>query len=122
VIGLQTRALQVEIRLPNPHGELLPGAYVQVVLHTAPDAAGAVLKVPGNTLLFRPEGPCVAVVGASGRVHLQVVSIARELGVEVELSGGVGEHDRLIINPPDSLAEGDQVEVTVAAEKVKPAG
>jgi len=112
-IDTVTRTLQVEIRLPNPDDKLLPGSYAQVALKVRGDLPGA-MTVPGNTLLFRPSGPCVAVVGAGGKVHLQPVTIGRELGIDVELSSGVTPQDNLIVNPSDSLNEGDVVAVEAA--------
>ncbi|HWU98148.1 MAG TPA: efflux RND transporter periplasmic adaptor subunit [Oxalicibacterium sp.] len=107
-----TRTMQVEISLPNPDGKLLPGSYAQVGIKAAGGSQTA-LTVPSNTLLFRPEGLRVAVVGADGKVHLQPVTIGRELGVQVELSSGVTAADKLIVNPADSLNEGDMVSVEV---------
>jgi RND family efflux transporter MFP subunit len=119
-IDTVTRTLQVEISLPNKDGRLLPGSYVQVAIKTK-GAAGDSVTVPSNVLLFRPEGPRAAVVGADGKVHLQPVTIGRELGVDVELSSGVKASDRLIVNPADSLNEGDTVNVAAAEKTDKPA-
>lgn len=119
-IDTLTRTLQVAIDLPNPDGALLPGAYVQVAVKASSSGVTA-LTVPSNTLLFRPEGPRVATVGSDGKVHLQSVVIGRELGVDVELASGVSAQDKLIINPADSLSEGDAVSVIVP-ENAKPAG
>ena len=112
-----TRTLQVEITLPNAEGKLMSGAYAQVAIKGLGDSAG-VLTVPGNTLLFRPEGPRVAVVERDGKVRLQAVTISRELGGMVELADGVGLQDKLIINPPDSLVSGDIVSIVVPAAPV----
>lgn len=109
-INTLTRTMQVEIQLGNPDGKLLPGAYAQVAIKTQGGNASA-MTVPGNTLLFRPQGTMVAIVGTDGKVHLQHVTIARELGIDVELSSGVTPEDRLIVNPADSLNEGDMVTV-----------
>ena len=103
-----TRTLQVEINLPNPTGKLLPGAYVQVALQVA-SAEKPTLTVPNNSLLFRPEGPMVATV-VDGKVQLRKVALGRDLGVRIEIQNGIGPQDKLIINPADSLAEGDAVE------------
>ncbi|HWV63398.1 MAG TPA: efflux RND transporter periplasmic adaptor subunit [Oxalicibacterium sp.] len=111
-----TRTMQIEIRLPNPDGVLLPGAYAQVAIKATGIASQTALTVPSNTLLFRPEGIRVAIVGADGKVHLQPVSISRELGTTVELGSGVTTQDRLIVNPADSLNEGDVVSVAAAEE------
>lgn len=102
-----TRTLQVEINLPNPDGKLLPGSYVQVALQAA-GADKPVLTVPNNGLLFRPEGTLVATV-VDGKVQLKKVTLGRDLGVRIEIQSGLSPQDKLIINPPDSLAEGDAV-------------
>ena len=105
-IDTVTRTLQVEVSLPNHEGRLLPGAYVQLEL---PVGNSNNLLAPSNCLLFRPEGPRVAVVNADGRVHLQPVTIGRDFGQSVELLSGINIGDQLILNPADSLAEGDVV-------------
>jgi RND family efflux transporter MFP subunit len=117
-IDVPTRSLQVEVTLPNPDGKLRPGAYVQVAL---PSAAHARLLVPGNTLLFRAEGPRVAVVDANGLVHLHKIVIAQDLGQSLEIESGIDATDKVIVNPSDSIADGDQVVVAAAAQNRKPA-
>jgi RND family efflux transporter MFP subunit len=118
-IDTLTRTMQVEINLANPDGKLLPGAYAQVAIKAKGGSASA-MTVPSNTLLFRSQGIRVAVVGTDGKVHLQPVTIGRELGIDVELSSGVTPQDRLIVNPADSLNEGDMVNVADDAS-TKPA-
>ena len=114
-IDASTRTMQVEIALPNASGTLLPGAYVQVAL---PIAASTVLRVPTNTLLFRPDGSRVALVDAAGRISLRKVQIGRNLGEEMELLDGVQPADRLVLNPTDSLADGDVVALSAPASAV----
>jgi RND family efflux transporter MFP subunit len=108
-IDAATRTMQVEIRLPNKDGRLLPGAFVQVAL--ALDASGA-LTVPTNVLLFRPEGPRVAVVGDDGRAKLRAVKIGRNFGEAIEVLDGLAPNDKMVLNPPDSLNDGDAVVIT----------
>src|SRR5579859_7754191 len=108
-IDVPTRSLQVEVTLPNPDGKLRPGAYVQVAV---PAAAHAQLTVPGNALLFRAEGPRVAVVDANGNVALHKVVIAQDLGQSLEIENGIEANDKIIINPSDSIADGDHVLIT----------
>jgi RND family efflux transporter MFP subunit len=115
-IDVPTRSLQVEVTLPNPDGKLRPGAYVQVAL---PSAARARLLVPGNTLLFRAEGPRVAVVDANGLVHLHKIVIAQDLGQSLEIESGIDATDKVIVNPSDSIADGDQVVVAAVAPNRK---
>jgi RND family efflux transporter MFP subunit len=110
-IDVATRSLRVELILPNAEGRLKPGAYVQVALPLTPKGA---LSIPANTLLFRAEGPNVAVVDASDTIRLRPVTIARDLGATLEISAGVEADDRIVINPPDSLINGEGVSIVPA--------
>lgn len=111
-IDSASRSLQTEIALPNGDGRLLPGAYVTV---TVPLAQAEALNVPANTLLLRAEGPRIAVVDGSGKVRLQAVTIGRHLGQTVQIAGGIRASDELVLNPADSLADGDIVVVKTRA-------
>jgi hypothetical protein len=102
--------MQTEIALPNRDGLLLPGAFVQVSLKLA--ASGA-LTVPANALLFRGDGNLVAVLDAAGKVSLQKVRLGRNFGDTIEVSAGLKGGERIVLNPSDSLAEGDKVLVAV---------
>jgi RND family efflux transporter MFP subunit len=107
-IDTATRTMQVEVALGNPEGVLLPGAYVQVTL---PLAASTRVAVPTNALLFRPEGTQVATVNAQGRITLRKVELGRNTGETVEVLAGLAANERIVLNPPDSLADGDVVAV-----------
>lgn len=117
-IDASTRTMQVEVSLPNKDGLLLPGAYVQVAL---PLSASATLSVPSNALLFRGEGTRVAVVDAQGKVTLHAVTLGRNNGTTVEITGGLKADDRLVLNPPDSLVDGDVVTLQAPATSKAPA-
>jgi hypothetical protein len=67
--------------------------------------------VPGNALLFRAEGPRLAVVDAKGNVQLRKIVIAQDLGQTLEIESGIDGNDRVVINPSDSIADGDHVEI-----------
>lgn len=108
-IDAATRTLQVEINLPNKDNALLAGAYVQVALPL--NGSSNALMVPSNVLLFRPEGPRVAVVGADGKVKLHSVTLGHDLGNKLEILSGIGTGDQLVVNPADSLADGDTVQI-----------
>ena len=115
-IDATTRTMQIEIALPNRDGTLLPGAFVQVAL---PLAASQALLIPTTALLIRGEGIRVAAVDPGGRVHLRPVRIGRNYGETVEVLDGVRETDKLVLNPSDSIAEGDNVTIAVAAKDAK---
>ena len=111
-IDVPTRSLQIEVRLANPDGVLRPGAYVQV---SVPAAARAEIVVPGNVLLFRSEGPQIAVVDGNGIVHLHKVIIAQDLGRSLEIESGITLTDKVVINPSDSIEDGDHVQIAKPA-------
>jgi RND family efflux transporter MFP subunit len=112
-IDAATRTMQVEVSLRNQDGALLPGAFVQVDLALPP--SGTVM-VPFNALLFRGEGVRVAAVDAKGTVHIRPVRLGRNFGDSVEILEGLAGGERLVVNPADSLAEGDQVQVVADAQ------
>lgn len=112
-----TRSMQVEVTLPNKDGVLMPGSYVQVTLPLPP---GKGQTIPANTLMFRAEGMRVATVDNAGTVTVKPIRIGRNFGERVELLEGVTADEQLVLNPPDSMASGDQVTV-VADAPPKPA-
>jgi RND family efflux transporter MFP subunit len=111
-IDTATRTMQVEIRVPNPSGALIAGSYVQVTLPINVDAQA--LVVPTNVLLFRPDGTRVALVDSGGRVHMVLVKLGTDFGTSVEVLSGLGTRDRIVLNPADSLADGDVVTLPAA--------
>jgi RND family efflux transporter MFP subunit len=106
-IDAATRTMQVEIRIPNRTGALIAGSYVQVTLPINVDEQA--LVVPTNVLLFRPEGTRIALVDSGGRVHLTLVKLGTDFGTSVEVLSGLDARDRIVLNPADSLADGDVV-------------
>jgi RND family efflux transporter MFP subunit len=109
-IDLVTRTLRTEIDVPNHDGRLFPGSYAQV--HFGVNVAAVRMLVPVNALLFRAEGPRAAVVGEDGKVHLKPVIIGRDYGTDVEILGGLQQSESIVLNPSDSLEEGQTVHVT----------
>ena len=117
-IDQNTRTLLTEVDVPNKDGRLLPGAYAQV--HFDLPVNGRRLSVPSSAMLFRSEGPCVAVVGPGDRVQLRPIAIGRDFGTSLEILQGVRANDRVVQNPPDSLEDGQIVRVAVDGSERKP--
>lgn len=109
-IDAATRTIQMEINLPNRDNELLAGAYVQATLPVS--GSSSALLVPSNVLLFRPQGVHVATLGAQGKIKLRPVVLGHDLGNKLEILSGISATEQLVINPADSLADGDEVTVT----------
>jgi len=102
-----TRTLLTEVDVPNKDGRLLPGSFGEV--HFAVGTNVNKVTVPVNAMLFRAQGPQVAVVGSDNKVQLRRISIGRDYGTTLEILGGVSATDRIVINPADSLEDGQPV-------------
>ncbi len=104
-----TRTLLTEVDVPNPKGRLLPGGYAQV--HLQVNATAPRLRVPVNALLFRAEGLRAVVVDGNHRVHLRALTIGRDYGTSLEVLHGLTADDWIVLNPADSLDDGQDVKV-----------
>jgi membrane fusion protein, multidrug efflux system len=116
-IDQNTRTLLTEVDVPNKAGRLLPGAYAQV--HFDVPVNGSRLSVPSSAMLFRSEGPSVAVVGPGDRVQLRSIAIGRDFGTSLEILQGIKANDRVVQNPPDSLENGQVVHVAADGSERK---
>jgi membrane fusion protein (multidrug efflux system) len=103
------RTVLTELTIPNPDGEVWPGAYAEVRFEVPTDPR--ILIIPEQSLLFRAQGLQVALVGPDNKVHLQNIKIGLNLGGTVQVVDGLKPTDRLIDNPSDGLLEGQQVDV-----------
>jgi RND family efflux transporter MFP subunit len=108
-IDPNTRTLLTEVDVPNKNGRLLPGSLGEV--HFAVGNGVNKVTVPVNAMLFRAEGPRLAVVGPDNKVQLRPINIGRDYGATIEILGGVSPGERIVINPADSLEDGQQVNV-----------
>jgi membrane fusion protein (multidrug efflux system) len=108
---------RMQLGLDNSRGELMPGGYANVRLSLVRD--GVPLHIPASALIFNQNGLRVATVDSDDKVLFKTVTIARDLGRDIELASGISADDRIIVAPPDGIADGDQVRV--AGAKAKPA-
>ena len=111
-INLATRTLLVEIDVNNPTGTLLTGSYAEV--HLAVPTQASSFLIPVNTLLFRSEGLRVGIV-KDGKVVLTAVTPGHDFGNQMEIVAGLKANDQVIINPPDSIISGQEVQIVQAA-------
>ena len=99
----------------NAAGLLKPGAYAQVRFDIPAGSGGAVagqgMTLPSSAMLFRDKGTEVAVVGPKDHVRMRKVGVGRDLGATLEISSGLQPGDRVVDNPPDSIADGQLVRV-----------
>jgi RND family efflux transporter MFP subunit len=110
-INVTTRTLLVEIDVENPTGTLLTGSYAEV--HLAIPTPHSTFLLPVNTLIFRSEGLHVATV-KNGEVQLAAVIPGHDFGNQIEIVSGLKQDDQVIINPPDSIVQGQKVHIVQA--------
>ena len=108
-IDPNTRTLLTEVDVSNKDGRLLPGSFGEV--HFAVGSNVNKVTVPVNAMLFRAEGPRLAVVDENHKIQLRPINIGRDYGTSLEILGGVSTEDKIVINPPDSLQEGQEVNI-----------
>jgi RND family efflux transporter MFP subunit len=113
-IDVASRTLLTEIDVDNAKGELLPGSYCEV--HLKLPGPTTTLKLPVNAVIFSTDGLKVAVIEHGNRVALKTVALGRDFGNTVEVVSGLEPNDEVVVNPPDSIAEGQTVRVVAASD------
>jgi|HubBroStandDraft_5_1064220.scaffolds.fasta_scaffold24377_2 RND family efflux transporter MFP subunit len=108
-IDLATRTLLVEVDVDNATGELLPGAFAEVHLKLPTEIPSYILPV--NALIFRAQGLQIATVDNGNRAKLVTIVLGRDFGATVEVVSGLSDADKVIVSPPDSLVDGEQVQI-----------
>jgi membrane fusion protein, multidrug efflux system len=117
-VDINSGTTRMQLGLDNASGELMPGGYASVRLSLQRDDTPP-LHIPSSALIFNQKGLRVATVGPDSKVVFKTVTIARDLGRDIELASGLSPDDRVIVAPPDGIADGD--EVRVVGNKGKPA-
>ena len=111
-------AVLIELQADNADGSLKPGAFAQVSFPTA--SMGNTVRIPSSALVFSGNGTNVAVVDADGHVVMRPVTIARDLGKQLEIGSGLHAGEHVIDTPPDAIQTGDVVHAV--PEPKAPAG
>lgn len=114
-VDVSSGTARMQLGVENDKGELLPGSYSNVRLDLSRDVQP--LHIPASALIFDQNGLRVATVGANDRVLFKKVTIARDLGREIEIATGLAADDRVILTPPDGLADNDQVRIAGAPQR-----
>ena len=114
-VDVASGTTHMQLMVDNSDGALMPGGSANVHVDLVGGAGS--FRIPVSALMFDQGGLRVATVGAGDRVALKTVTIARDLGSEIEIGSGLQANDRVIAAPPDGLADGDQVRVAEANAK-----
>jgi RND family efflux transporter MFP subunit len=100
---------RMQLLLDNAGGELRPGSYADVTLNLTSESN--LLTVPSSALIFNQDGLSVAVVDDDDRIRFKKVTIARDLGREIEIATGLKAQDRIVVTPADGVVDGDKVRI-----------
>jgi RND family efflux transporter MFP subunit len=106
-----SRTLLTEFEINNSNLEILPGSYTQVYLQLPKNKN--TLIIPVNTMLFRSEGLLVATVTKQNTVLLKTIRLGRDFGTHLEVISGITTKDKLVVNPPDGVFNGQKVTLTL---------
>ena len=111
-VDVASGTTRMQLVVDNSRGELMTGDFTNVSFDLPhPEIA---INVPASALIFNQRGLQVAIVDNDGRIALKQVTIARDLGNEVELASGISADDRVVTNPPDGITAGDKVRIAGA--------
>ena len=113
-IAAQSSTLLVEFEVDNAQGFLKPGEFAQVSMSLP--SGMAMLRLPSSALMFRASGLQVATLGRDSRIVMKPIVIGTDLGTQVIVASGLSPKDRVVDNPPDSLANGEKVRVGTASD------
>jgi multidrug efflux pump subunit AcrA (membrane-fusion protein) len=117
-VDTNNRTMLAEIEIENGSRRFQPGSYAQVTLQVP--QGDAAWTVPTNTVAMRVAGPHVAVVNDQDRIELNPVKLGRDLGTKVVIAAGIHGNERLVVNPSDSLTNGETIQGAASQETKLP--
>src|ERR1700676_5154028 len=112
-IHANSHSMQVELQADNAAGKFFGGSYCNVHFELPTDPH--LVTLPSPALVTGRQGTQVAVLDSQDKVVLRTVQLGRDLGDSVEITAGLSPSDRIINNPPETLAAGDTVRVAASA-------
>src|SRR5712672_2302908 len=108
-INPNSHSMQVELQADNAAGKFFGGSYCNVHFELPVDPN--LVKIPSTALVTGNQGTQVATLDSNDKVVLKNVQLGRDFGDSVEADAGLSRSDRIINNPPETLAAGDAVRV-----------
>ncbi|MBS0422116.1 MAG: efflux RND transporter periplasmic adaptor subunit [Proteobacteria bacterium] len=106
-----TRTMIVEMEVPNPTLELVPGMYANVTLKV--DQRSNALAIPVEAI--PPGGKSVLVVNAAHQVEERPVKLGIETPSKYEVLSGLAEGDLVMLGNPAQVTVGQKVDPRITA-------
>ena len=112
-----------KIRFTDRDARVLPEMSAKVAFLSAPRAASDApaasrLAVPGGAIVSRDGRSAVFVVRDARAIETPIETGAAANGL-VEVRGGLAAGDRVVVNPPASLRDGDRVTPLASSERTR---
>lgn len=108
-----SHSMEVELQTDNPDGKFFGGAYCNVHFEIPADPNR--LQIPSTALVVGNKGAQVAILDGNNKIVLKDVELGRDFGSSVEVLAGLTSSDRVVDNPPETLANGETVQVAATA-------
>ena len=108
IADAKTRSIPVEIRLPNPDKQLLPGMFARITFMVAQHKN--VVLLPADAIVTK-EGKNTAFVVKDAQIHIIPVQIGLQQGNRVEIEAGISPGDKVVITGQSELKEGMKVKI-----------
>jgi HlyD family secretion protein len=105
-----TRTMMVEIDVPNPDGNLLPGMFGQATINLEP--AKSRIMLPANAIRFDETGKSsVYVVNGSNQIDIIQVKTGLDTGEQIEITSGLTGSERVVGPTLRRLKQGQKVRI-----------
>jgi RND family efflux transporter MFP subunit len=111
-INTTSRSMLVQLQADNSDGKLFGGTYCRVDFQIPGDPN--MVRIPATALMPINRGAQVAVLDDSNKVVLKSIQLGRDFGDSVEVTAGLAPQDRVIDSPPETLQNGDTVQLATA--------
>ena len=111
-INAASRSMLVQLQADNSEGKLFGGTYCRVDFQIPGDPN--MVRIPATALMPINRGAQVAVLDDSNKVVLKSIQLGRDFGDSVEVTAGLAPQDRVIDSPPETLQNGDTVQLATA--------
>jgi membrane fusion protein (multidrug efflux system) len=106
-VDSNTSSIRAKARMPNPHGEILPGTFVVVRIDNA--CFLNALMVPQSAILQTEKGSCVYVLDENNRVSLVPVRLGQSVKGDFLVTEGLSEGQRVVVSGQDKVLPGGKV-------------
>jgi Cu(I)/Ag(I) efflux system membrane fusion protein len=119
VLDAKTRTAKVRLAFANPHGDLRPEMFGQVVFHARPHDG---IRVPADSIIDAGDRKVVFVTSGDGQFEPRDVTTGATAGDLVEILSGVRPGEQVVVRANFLLDSESQLKAAIAAPVAKAPG